>query len=390
MHNILIHNAKIITPDTIINPGLVWVKNGKITDFAPGMSTLVGQEAFEIINANGQYLLPGLIDIHTDAIEKEISPRPGANFPIDAAFRALERKMSGIGITTVYHSMYLGYYKADLDNRSAYSRAMMFRKMGALCQEPSIINNKIHLRFEITGVREFDLCQELIEEGCVQMLSFMDHTPGQGQFGLEKYRNELVKEGKSYREIEEILKDLASTPRLTDEQMSVIIEKCKRYHIPVASHDDDSPEKVSKMKAMGANICEFPINKPAAAKGVMLEMPTVGGASNILRGGSLSGNLNIQEAVEEGLINVLCSDYYPPSLLYATFKLAFDQSVSLNKAINLSTINAAKAAYLGGNKGSIEVGKDADLILVKMVNQTPVVTHTMVGGQLVATAVLKD
>ena len=386
MNNVLIHNAKIVTPNQIVEPGSIWIKDGKIAEFQPGITSLVGQESYEIINGAGQFLLPGLIDIHTDAIEKEISPRPGANFPLEAAFRALERKMSGIGITTVYHSMYLGYYQADLNNRSSYERANIFRTIGQLCQQPSIIRNKVHLRFEITGVKEFDLCLRLIEEGMVHLLSFMDHTPGQGQFGLINFKERLMEEGKSVQEIEEIVAENNAIPRLSEEQIRTIVDKCYHHQVPVASHDDDSPEKVLAMKSLGADICEFPINEAAAQKGKSLGMPTVGGASNILRGGSLSGNLNIQEAVGKGLIDVLCSDYYPPSLLYAIFKLNAEGTVPLNEAVNLTTLNPAKATNLDTHIGSIEIGKSADLILVKMVNETPIVTHTFVDGRLAASA----
>lgn len=142
----IIYNARIVTPDQLLPTGYLQFSNGKITAIAEGdVDDLSDKRA---IDAQGKYLLPGLIDIHTDAIDVEISPRRRADFPIDVAFRELERRMSGCGITTVYHSMHLGYHEAEKNSDSKYTRQEIFERVYELSRQRTLINNKIHLRFE--------------------------------------------------------------------------------------------------------------------------------------------------------------------------------------------------------------------------------------------------
>lgn len=379
----IIKNALIVTPDALLAEGWLLIRNGIIESLAENNVPVVAP-GVPTMDAGGKMLIPGIIDIHTDAIEKEIHPRPGANFPINVAFRELERRMSGCGITTVYHSLYLGYYAAEENDNMP--RKQLFETIGNLCRSNTIIDNRIHLRFEVTGIKEYKTCIELIKQGYVHLLSFMDHTPGQGQYGLEKYIQYLRTQGISEKEIEQHCQESLRQPRLTKEQMLEISDLCRKNGIPIASHDDDHAEKVSQMHSLGATICEFPINEVAARKGVELNMPTVGGASNVLRGGSLNGNLHIQQAIEAKLINTLCSDYYPPAILHSIFKLYQDNSLTLPEAVKLGTLNPAKAGGLADCKGSIEPGKDADIILVDLEEGVPLVTHTFLKGNLVAQA----
>lgn len=383
MNDLIIQNAHIITPDQVIEAGSLHVRDGQIYAISPAL-LMANAPDTKVVDAGGKYLLPGIIDIHTDAIEKEISPRPGANFPVEIAFRELERRMSGCGITTVFHSIYLGYYAAEKND--PVSRQELFERVAQLCHGNTLIHNLIHLRFEVTGVEAYDTCLHLIEQGCVDMLSFMDHTPGQGQYGSDKYMKYLKSTGLSEEDIQRKLEESLKEPRLSQKQLQTISALCEQRGIPIASHDDDHPEKVAAMHALGASICEFPINLAAARKGVELGMHTVGGASNVLRGGSLSDNLHVQEAIEAGAVDTLCSDYYPPSLLHALFKLIRDQSLSIPEAIKLATLHPAEAARIAKETGSIAPGKDADLILVDVQDGTPWVTHTFLRGKQVAQA----
>lgn len=385
MESFLIYNTHIVTPEEIIPFGSVEIEEGKIVAVNRETPLPTDRGAFsDSLNAEGKFLMPGLIDLHTDAIEKEIHPRPGANFPIDIAFRELERKMSGCGISTVFHSIYLGYHAAE--QHDTISRVHLFEAVAQLCRSKTILNNYIHLRYEITSSKDVGTCLSLIEKGYVQLLSFMDHTPGQGQYGGDKYRQYLRADGKSEAEIERIFQERINRNRVSQAELERIAQACLQNQIPIASHDDDHAAKVIDMHRLGCTICEFPINSEAAHQGRLLDMHTVGGAANILRGGSLSGNLDVQEAVEARLIDTLCSDYYPPSLLHAIFKLEREKSLSLPEATRLATLHPAEAAGLGSTKGSIEAGKDADLILVGLIDGTHVVSHTFIQGKLAARA----
>jgi alpha-D-ribose 1-methylphosphonate 5-triphosphate diphosphatase len=383
MKSFIINNATVITPHEVLNNTSLLVEHGIITHIAPQIDE---KYAATIIDAEGSIVIPGIIDIHTDALESEIMPRTGADMPIAVAFRELERKMSGCGFTTVYHSLHLGYDMAELHARSKYSRNEIFETIHKASAGNTLLNNKIHLRFELSGVNAYDQCFELMDKGYVSLLSVMDHTPGQGQLKKETFISYLMKSGKSEKEALAMFEEKLKMPIITGEKLEALINHAQKLHITVASHDDDTVEKVNYMHGLGVNICEFPINMETAVHASKLGMHVVGGASNILRGGSLSGNLDMSEAVLHGAVDSLCSDYYPPAILHSVFKLYNENNLPLHDAVNLATLHPAKAAGISKHTGSIETGKDADLLIVKLIDNLPMVTHTMVKGNLVAQA----
>ncbi|CCH51565.1 Protein phnM [Fibrisoma limi BUZ 3] len=382
----LLYNASIVTPKGLIRNGYVHLSGGKIMTIGKGSLDYLSVK--DAIDAQGKWLLPGLIDLHTDAIDAEISPRRSADFPIDVAFRELERRMSGCGITTVYHSLHLGYTAAELNAQSKYSRREIFDRVYALTRQRTLINNKIHLRFELTGIDAFETACDLIEKGCIDLLSVMDHTPGQGQVSVDSFIRMAVRQGMSEAEARQDLAEKQAAPILPTNQLDILLDLARSRSVVVASHDDDTAQKVDDMYAAGIRICEFPVSMEAAQRGKELGMYVIGGSSNVLRGGSLSGNLGVEEAIRAGVIDSLCSDYYPPSLLHAVFRLAAN-GMALTEAVKLATLHPAQAVGIDSMTGSIETGKQADLILVDVSESTPIVTHTFVNGHLVAQANLQ-
>jgi len=384
MNSFVILHAKIVTPDGTLPNASLRVEDGIITQI--GEEIREEEELLPVIDARGAILMPGIIDIHTDALDMEIVPRPGADIPIVIAFRELERKMSGCGFTTVFHSLHLGYEVAEGQQRSKYTRREIFETIHQAAAGPTLLNNKIHLRYELTGVHAYEDCLEFIKKGYVSLLSVMDHTPGQGQFGKDNFKRHMLAQGKTEAQIAEEMNILISRPRIEGERLKAMIRLAKDHHIPVASHDDDTVEKVDFMHDLGVDICEFPITLETARHATKRGMQVAGGASNILRGGSLSGNLTIKDAVKEGAVDTLCSDYYPPSILYSVFKLHQDEKMPLSEVVKLATLNPARAAGIHSYTGSIETGKNADLLLVKMQGGYPMITHTIVGGHIVSQA----
>ena len=379
----IINNVNVVTPIAILEQGAVVVSNGKIRKILH-QSENGNDYNFPVLNGNNSYLLPGLIDIHTDALEKEIVPRPGADFPIDIAFYELERKMCGCGITTAFHSMHLGYESAENSSNSKYDRKELFEEVHKLSQSQNLINNLIHLRFELTGLYHYDLVLEMLKSGRISLLSVMDHTPGQGQFQPEVYLKKLMVDGKSEEEAQLQIKKAMLRERIQHHELENLIQTALYNKIPVASHDDDTPEKVRKLAEMGITICEFPINLETANEATNLGMDVIGGSANILRGGSLSGNLSVMDGIKERNIDCICSDYYPPSMLHSVFKIYKEGIMSLPESVKLATLNPAKAVKLDTEIGSIEEGKTADLILVELLNDRPTVAHTIVKGHLSA------
>src|ERR1700743_2080798 len=177
MNTLLIKNAQVITPYGTVPNGSVLIE-GELIKQAGTLSEPIPATA-QIIDAGGAYVMPGIIDMHTDAMDVEIVPRPGADIPVEVAFRELERKMCTCGITTVYHSLHLGYESAELQSRSRYTRAEIFSQVHGCGSKPSLIRNKIHLRFEVSGVHAYEQCLELLQNGSIDLLSVMDHSPGQ-------------------------------------------------------------------------------------------------------------------------------------------------------------------------------------------------------------------
>ena len=384
MKSFIINNATVVTPGEVLNNTSLLIEHGIITHIAPHIDE---KYATMSIDAQGAIVMPGIIDIHTDAMDAEIVPRTGADIPVAVAFRELERKMSGCGFTTVYHSMHLGYEMAELNSRSKYTRSEVFETVYKASQGSTLLNNKIHLRFELSGVSAYETCFELMDKGYIGMLSVMDHTPGQGQISKEYFIAYYMKtQKKTEAEAHEAFEKRIAMPVIAGERLETLIKHAQKLHIPVASHDDDSIEKVDYGHSLGIDICEFPINMETAVHAAKLGMHVVGGASNILRGGSLSGNLNMKDAVLNGSVDTLCSDYYPPAILHSIFKLYNENGLPLHDAVNLATLHPAKAAGISMHTGSIETGKDADLIIVKLIDNIPMVTHTIVRGHLVAQA----
>ena len=216
MDPFIIKNAIVVTNHKELPRASVLVEHGLITHIA---ETIDSKYANTIIDAEGAYLLPGIIDIHTDALDAEIMPRSGADMPINVAFRELERKMSGCGFTTVYHSMHLGYDMAELHSKSKYSRLEVFDTVYKASKGSTLLNNKIHLRFELSGVNAYQTCFDLMEKGYISLLSVMDHTPGQGQISKEQFISFILKMGKSASEAEQAYKEKITLPIIEGEKL---------------------------------------------------------------------------------------------------------------------------------------------------------------------------
>ena len=389
MRRRLITHATLVTPSGVLADHALLTEGGIIAAIGPAAELAEhSANGVETLDARGAYLLPGLIDLHTDTLEKEITPRPGADFPLEVAIHELDRKLVACGITTVYHSLHMGYADAERSAASRFTRRDVVAGVRAMACAHTLARTRIHLRYEYSGhgVEVRDLVEALIAEGAIDLLSFMDHTPGQGQYSRERFISNLIKQGKTETEAIAVLADRQARPKLTLDALREIGHRARARHIPVASHDDDTPEKVSQMHSAGVNICEFPITLAAAHAARTLGLDVLGGAANVLRGGSLTGNLDITSAISAGAVNGLCSDYYPPAMLHSVFKLWRERVLPLTQAVEAATAIPARAAGIGDETGSLETGKAADLILVRLRGETPTVLQTYVQGERVHTA----
>ena len=250
------------------------------------------------------------------------------------------------------------------------------------------IHHRFHLRIEIDNIEAYDIAKEMMERGLVHEISFMDHTPGQGQYrSLEVYRDTVDKyhgmenEAMTFEEVPEHHKEKGM---LSFEQLKELADMAHERNITVASHDDDTVEKLKINQRLGVDISEFPITEDTAKAAHDMNFYTVAGAPNILLGGSHSGNMSAADAIVQGCADILCSDYFPQAILHSLFIMRDKYEQSLPEMVKKVTLNPAKAMRIDKNYGSIEKGKKADILVADIVDGYPAVTHVMVDGKLVS------
>jgi alpha-D-ribose 1-methylphosphonate 5-triphosphate diphosphatase len=246
----------------------------------------------------------------------------------------------------------------------------------------AIIDNRVHARFEVTNEEGLSLLQDLMREGAVSLVSVMDHTPGQGQYTDDsKFIAWLMSGGKSKEEAIEILtrkqkRSLASWPTV-----EAFVRTACECNLPVASHDDDLPDKVHALHKLGVRIAEFPMTKEAADTAMQLGHTVLMGSPNVVRGGSTGTGPKAMDLIASGGANSLCSDYMPATILPAIFKISEELGWPLWQAARLATATPAEGVGLH-DRGEIAVGKRADLILVEFHHDWPIVRHLWSAGHL--------
>lgn len=373
MRPILLSRARVVFPTEVRDDVAILIEGGTITAIDPVGST----HAIEI-DLHGRTLMPGLIDLHCDAVEKEVEPRPGVHFPLDFACAQVDKRNAAAGITTVFHA--LSFANHELGVRNNAFAAEIARAIGHW-QCHALVDNRVHVRYEVTDETAPPVLAALLQEGHAHLISFMDHSPGQGQFrDVEAYRAYLSKTYKTDAlEIDAILARKADAAHGAMQRMEQLAQLARECGISIASHDDDSPEKVDTVKALGAVVSEFPVNLETAHAARAQGLATLFGAPNILRGRSQSGNMRALDAVLAGVADCLCGDYSPGALLPSVLKLPELADITLDQAIAMVTCNPARAAGLH-DRGEIAVGKRADLVAVKMLGGMPQVERVWSGG----------
>ena len=379
---IAIKNGKIVTPHSIIEDRILLISGDRILGYT---SDATGAQ--RVVDAHGRYILPGLIDIHSDKIEQYINPRPTSRMDFKFALKTCERDLLSAGITTMYHSLSL--FRDEIFGKCTFRSKENVQKMADLIADihhrNHLIHHRLHLRIELDNLEAFDVVCDMIDQGKAHLISFMDHTPGQGQYSnLATYHNAISKyNGKEIGTLgfNGVLEYHKDKDVLSFEQLKELATIAHKNGISVASHDDDTIEKIMLNKTLGVEISEFPITLGAAKAAKSNGFYTVAGAANILRNGSHSGNLSATEAVLEDCVDIICSDYYPAALLHSIFLMHHKYDVPLPQMVNRATLNPAKAMKTDEEYGSIEQGKKADLLIVDVLDGYPVITHVFVDGR---------
>jgi alpha-D-ribose 1-methylphosphonate 5-triphosphate diphosphatase len=373
-------NARVVTAERVIENGCVCIEGPFISEVREAPPGAPGSSALDL---RGRYLMPGMIDLHCDAIEKVLEPRPGVMMPADYALEAADRVSLAAGILTPFHS--ISFSESELGVRDPALAARLVRDIASR-KGRSLVDARVHCRYEVTDRTSPAVLSELIREGAVDLLSFMDHTPGQGQFqSRESYASFLAKNyGYDDAKIRDILESKSESASGSGSRMAKLAGLARAHGLPIASHDDDSPERVRSLRELGASISEFPINERTARAARELGMATVYGAPNLVRGQSQSGNMKALDAVRAGVCDCLCADYVPASMLVAVFRIVEWTDWSLPRAAALVTSNPAR--QIGAtDRGQIVAGARANLIAVELVRGVPQVTAAWLDGRRIST-----
>lgn len=367
--------AQVVLENEVLADAAVLIEDDVIVAINP--QSVIGAEE---ISLKGQTLIPGMIDLHCDALEKEVEPRPNVHFPLDFACAQADKRNAAAGVTTVFHA--LSFANHELGVRNNAFAAEIARAVHAW-QPHALVDNRVHCRYEVTDPTAPDVLLELMKNGEMHLLSVMDHSPGQGQFkDIAAFRNYLARTyKKSDAELDAILDEKMQQAEGAMARIERLLEAARGHGIRVASHDDDSAGKVATLHGLGVSISEFPVNLEAAQAARAHGMATVFGAPNILRGKSQSGSIRALDAVLAGVADCLCADYAPAALIVAVFRLPELADVMLHAAVNLVTINPARAAGLA-DRGSIKVGQRADLVSVAHINGLAQAASVWTAGQL--------
>jgi alpha-D-ribose 1-methylphosphonate 5-triphosphate diphosphatase len=373
-------NARVVLPHEVLE-GSVAIGGGRIRAVDPGASRAAGA-----VDCEGDYLLPGLIEMHTDNLENHLRPRPGVQWPSGlAALVGHDVQMAGAGVTTVLDSVCCGDLHKDRDRSALLALSVSAVRDG---RDKGVLraDHLLHLRCEVCDPAVVELFEPLAGEAILRLVSLMDHTPGQRQFtSLDKfkqyYRGKHVEwtDAVFARQVGDLQ---AQQAEHAGPNRRRIVAACKARNLPVASHDDTTLEHVEEGLADGVSISEFPTTEEAARAAHEAGVGVVMGGPNVVRSGSHSGNVSARGLAEAGVLDILSSDYAPASLLHSAFLLHQDLGLPLPEA--LAAVTSTPAQFLQmGDRGEIRPGKRADLARVRLADGYPVVRMVWVKGRRV-------
>lgn len=372
-------NASLVLADEVVR-GHVSVANGMIAAVDTGAAPSGG------IDLEGDFLLPGLVDIHTDHFEKHVFPRAHVRWDYRRAAMAHDAQIIGAGVTTVFDSICVGATIKNPERRDILA-PMIDALESAQAAGMLRAEHLVHLRCEITDEDTPGLTEANIDREIVRMVSVMEHLPGRRQSrDIEGFiRRRMAESDKARSVIERDIRELvASCDGISQTVRPTVVQMARDRGLPLLSHDDTEPEHVDLALAEGIAVSEFPCTVEAARKARAAGMTLVGGAPNVLQGGSQSGNVAVRDLMAEHLIDILASDYVPRSMLDCVFLVAGSEDfpVGLPAAVRMVTETPARTAGLD-DRGTIEVGRRADLLHVRLEDGHPHLRHIWRTGRRV-------
>ncbi|MBB4064842.1 alpha-D-ribose 1-methylphosphonate 5-triphosphate diphosphatase [Gellertiella hungarica] len=374
----VIRNARLVLRDRVV-AGSLQVRDGRIADIGEGHGT--AGEDWE-----GDYLIPGLVELHTDHLESHYSPRPGVRWDKLAAIQAHDAQVASAGITTVFDCLRMGS-----DEKGGFAAGEMRDMADALEQAADEgrlrAEHLLHLRCEVSAPDVLDHFEPFRGDANVRLVSLMDHAPGQRQFQtMDQYT--LYYKGKTGMSDEEfrafVDRRLANSAAFAAPHRKALADHCRRNGITVASHDDATAEHVQESIDHGVRLAEFPTSLEAARASHAAGLSVLMGAPNIVRGKSHSGNIAARDLAAAGVLDVLSSDYVPLSLIHAPFVLA-DQNEAMDLPAAIALVTSTPARTVGlDDRGEIAPDKRADMVRIRRIHGVPVVKSVWREGERVA------
>jgi alpha-D-ribose 1-methylphosphonate 5-triphosphate diphosphatase len=376
MSETVLTNALIVLPNEVVL-GSVLIRDGSIAEI--GAPTASGEDM------GGDYLMPGFVELHTDALEFHYKPRPKVRWSPAAAIQQHDAQVAASGITTVFDALRVG-----LDQEGDMGREDMLA-LGAAIEEASTtgrlrVDHFIHLRCEVSAPDCLEGFRMLEDHPQVRLASLMDHAPGQRQFqNIDQarvyYQGKLKMSDEVFAAF--IERRGGESRTYAPPHRAAIAQACRERGISMASHDDATVAHVEEAIAAGIDVAEFPTTMEAAKASHDAGLAVLMGAPNVVRGGSHSGNISARSLVDSGVLDILSSDYIPFSLMQAVFALSRgENAISLPDAVRLVSASPAKAAGLS-DRGEIASGKRADIVRVEVVDEHPVVRTVWSEGERV-------
>ena len=377
--------VRAVLPDAVIDDARVVVRDGLIAEAGPAPAGSAAD-----LDGRGLLCVPGLIDVHSDALERERVPRPGVQLPWDFAVTSLEGRLSAAGITTTFHGAGFEDKVSGVTTRSVPGAVAACAAVTARSLAPApLVGHRILYRLDVRSPEGADALAGVLAgrpatADSPPLVSHEDHTPGQGQYADRRYmeRNLVAGGGmtaqEAARRVDELIAERDAYLPALERNLAWLGSLALAGRIRLVGHDLDSPAAVAALRARGGSVAEFPTTADAARAARDSGMPVVMGAPNVLRGESHSGNVSAAELVGLGLVTALASDYLPSGLLASAFALARNGLVTLAAGIGLVTSGAAAAAGLP-DRGRLTPGLRADLALVDDSASWPVVRATFRG-----------
>ncbi|MGD9918503.1 MAG: alpha-D-ribose 1-methylphosphonate 5-triphosphate diphosphatase [Paenirhodobacter sp.] len=375
MTETILANATLILPGEALRGALI-LRGGEIAEIVPGAAVPAGATDCE-----GDLLLPGLIELHTDNLERHMEPRPKVNWPHAAAIIAHDAELCSVGITTVFDAMRVGSIPNSRGRYPKYARALASELLELRAAGGLKISHYLHLRAEVCSETLREELDEFGPEDRVGIVSLMDHTPGERQFrDITKLKHYVQgKLGLSDPEFDDHVAELKSLREsFGDDHEIAAVAAARSFGAVLASHDDTTAAQVARSAAHGVRFAEFPTTIEAAAACHAQGIAVMMGAPNLVRGGSHSGNVAAKDLAEADLLDIVSSDYVPSALLSSALMLG---DLWGDIARGIRTVTAAPAAAVGlTDRGEIAPGKRADLIRVKRIGGAGAVRGVWIKG----------